>query len=494
MCFIVPVSQWQAELQQLLMVTRSTGQPGSERTRTAMHPQHELANTGGTPRGHGPDWCRSLARRLPFYYGWLVFAIVAGTNYAARPLMSVAVLSVFVLPMTQEFGWSRGLFSGAVSLGGLGAVVVSPLIGRLLDRQGARVILSVTSAVTGLCAIGLSLIHHTWTFYALYVPGRMGFASPLELAASTALSNWFTRRRALALALHSVTQGTGLAAMPFVAQLLISGWGWRQAWATLGVYTLAVGIVPAVLFMARRPEDLGLAPDSSTARRRTADATPAQSVPSQAQGQTRSEHREVHCTLREALSTRAFWVLSAFAAVGFMTQAGISLHQVSHYMHQGLQGTVAALIASTFALSQVPAGLLWSALTRRLPVRVVLALAGLAVALGAAGTALASTLVSALIAACILGSGVGGLHLLVRLVWADYYGRQYLGTIQGITLPVQVGGQAIGPIAAGFVFDATGEYYSVFVCFAALVAAGSLLVLAAVPPHRAAAPGAQVPV
>jgi OFA family oxalate/formate antiporter-like MFS transporter len=66
-----------------------------------------------------------LARRLPFYYGWTVFAIASSTSYTARPLMSVAVLAVFVVPMTEAFGWSRGLFSGAVSLGGLCAVATS---------------------------------------------------------------------------------------------------------------------------------------------------------------------------------------------------------------------------------------------------------------------------------------------------------------------------------------------------------------------------------
>jgi MFS family permease len=388
--------------------------------------------------------------------------------------------------MTQEFGWSRGLFSGAVSLGGLCAVTISPVIGRLLDRYGSSIILSVTAAVAGVCAIGLSFVRQAWAFYALYVPGRMGFASPLELSTSTAISNWFMRRRALVLALHGVTQGTGLAAMPMVAQLLITGWGWRHAWMVLGIYTLAVGIVPALLLMVRRPEDIGLEPDPMFTRHVTANPVPAQSPPGHIPASAASASHEIHFTLRQAMTTRAFWVLSAFSAVGFMTQAGVSLHQVSHYISQGLPGPIATIMASTFALAQVPAGLLWSTLTRRLAVRYVLALAGLSVALGAAGTALSSTLVSSIIAATILGSGVGGLHLLLRLTWADYYGRQHLGTIQGITLPVQIGGQACGPIIAGFVFDATGGYHHAFVFFAGIVTLGSLLVLTAVPPHKSA--------
>jgi hypothetical protein len=86
------------------------------------------------------------------------------------------------------------------------------------------------------------------------------------------------------------------------------------------------------------------------------------------------------------------------------------------------------------------------------------------------------------ISAGFLGTGVGGLHLLLRLAWADYYGRHHLGAIRGITLPIQIGGQAIGPVTAGAVFDYTGSYLPAFVFFAGAVAIGSLFVLAAIPP------------
>jgi MFS transporter, OFA family, oxalate/formate antiporter len=422
-----------------------------------------------------------LAQALPFYYGWVVFSIVLGTSYTSRPLMSVAVLSVFVVPMTEAFGWSRGLFSGAVSLGGVCAVLISPYVGRLVDKYGAGVMIGATSAVAGLCAMGLALVRQAWEFYALYVPGRMVFASPLELATTTALSNWFLRRRAMVLALLSISQGTGLAAMPMAAQWLITLSGWQIAWTMLGLYTLAAGILPALLFMARRPEDMGLeldpAPPRSEPIAASSAATSRSAVPPVA--------TEQHFTLQQAMQTRAFWVLSGFSAAGFMAQAGVSLHHVSHYINHGVPGPAAAIMASVFAFAQVPTGLMWSGLTRNMPVRVALALAGLCVALGAAGTAFSASVWNGVISASFLGTGVGGLHLLLRLAWADYYGRHHLGAIRGMTLPIQIGGQAIGPVTAGAVFDYTGTYLPAFVFFAGAVAIGSLLVLAAVPPSAA---------
>lgn len=416
-----------------------------------------------------------LARHLPFYYGWVVFTIVVGTSFTSRPLMSVAVLSVFVVPMTEAFGWSRGLFAGAVSLGGICAVFISPYTGRLVDKYGAGVMIGATSAVAGVCAMGLAAIRHALGFYALYVPGRMVFASPLELATSTAISNWFLQRRAMVLALFGMSQGIGLALMPMAAQWLITIFGWQAAWTTLGLYTLAAGVMPALFFMARRPEDMGLELDP--------DPTDTAATPSgRPSGATLQATAERHYTLEQALKTRAFWILAGFSAVGFMAQAGVSLHHVSHYINNGLYGPSAAIMASVFAFVQAPAGFMWSGLTRDIPVRWALSLAGLFVAMGAAGTAFSASVTNGVISASFLGIGVGGLHLLLRLAWADYYGRLHLGAIRGATLPVQIGGQAIGPVTAGAVFDYTGGYIGAFLFFAVVVAIGSLLILTAVPP------------
>ena len=402
--------------------------------------------------------------------------------------MAVATLSVFLKPMTGEFGWERGPFSVAVSLGGLGAVFVSPLVGRLIDRYGSGVILSATALAVGGCAMGLSLISQVWHFYGLYVPGRTAFASPLELGTTTAVNNWFIRRRSLALALLTVTQGTGLAMMPLAAQFILSGWNWRTAWLSLGIYTLAVGVLPALLLMARRPEDMGLAVDPERGEsRRLAAPIPAGAAAAAASSRPSDRPqppREVNFTVRAAMRTWAFWALAVFSGAGFMVQAGVSLHQVSHFTDKGLDGTAAALSAGVFAFCQVLGGLAWSGLTARIPLRFLLAAAAFCLSIGAFGIEASSTLTWGLPMAAILGVGVGGLHLLLRLAWAEYYGRQHLGSITGLTLPVQVGGQALGPVLAGFMYDAGGSYQLPFRIFALAVTLAGLLALTARPPRR----------
>ena len=418
-----------------------------------------------------------LAQRLPFYYGWVILVVASVPSVGARPVMAGATLSVFVVPMTDEFGWSRAQFSGAVSLGALFGLLVSPFAGRLIDRYGSGVLLSASSAVVGLCAIGLSLTSPIWSFYALYVPGRAVFSSPLELGTSTAVSNWFIRRRPMGLAYMGVIQGIGLTIFPVIAQVLIDGWGWRTAWLAVGIFTLSTGIIPMLLLMARRPEDMGLEADPEKGRRTvpTSDVAASGAPPS-------ATDTESNYTVRQALATRAFWLLAIFSVFGFVVQAGVSLHQVPHYIGQGVPTHLAALTASTFAFGQVPGGVFWSFWARRVPLRVLLSVAAATMSVGAIGTGFSSSLSTGIPMGFLLGVGVGGIHLLLRLTWADYYGRLHLGSIRGLTLPAQIGGQAIGPIIAGFMYDSTGGYETPFTAFGIIVAFAAVMVLTATPP------------
>ncbi len=430
-------------------------------------------------------WRSRLAGSLPFYYGWVIVANTVAISLSSRTIMTVAVLSVFVVPMTEELGWSRGLFSGAVSLGGLCAVVVSPFIGRWVDRYGAGVLLAASSLLTGVLAVLLAVITSPLAFYALYVPGRMIFTGPLELGIPTALSNWFIRRRPLSLAVDGAAKGLGLTIMPLVAQFLITGWNWQTAWLTLGVLSFAVGIVPPLIFIARRPEDMGIEPDPLPRNEGDGKSETSDSQP-------KSIHAagESSFTVGQALRTRALWILAIFSGAGFMVQAGVSLHQVPHYIEQGILPQYAALTASGFALAQIIAGMFWSTLARRIPLRFLLAASAFVLAAASQATSYSATPPYALLSAAAVGLGVGGLHLLVRLAWADYYGRQHLGSIRGITMSAQIGGQALGPVTSGFLFDHTGNYHMALQVFTVAATLGALLVLFAVPPKKQA----QVPV
>ena len=226
------------------------------------------------------------------------------------------------------------------------------------------------------------------------------------------------------------------------------------------------------------PEDLGLEADGGEGAARRGSASGGSGRRPQ------STTEEINFTLRQAMRTRAFWLMMVFAFAGFIVQAGVSLHQVPHFVDQGVPPSVAVWTASTFAISQVPASLFFSAMAQKTQARFVMTTSGLVVATGAITTAFASEIAVGVLGAFFLGFGVGGLHIMARLAGADYFGRLHLGSIRAWGLAAQVGGQALGPTAAGLAVDRFGTYQWAFLVFGLNLAVVSLLMLTATRPGR----------
>src|SRR5882724_2173549 len=166
---------------------------------------------------HRPFLATLLSARLSVFYGWIILGCLCCAGFS-RQGPAVATLSIFVEPLTREFGWSRNAVSGAVSLGGVLAALSSPLIGPLLDRHGSRVALCLAVLVTGFAMMLLSLTQSLLVFYLLFCTARMNWAGPFELGIYSGVSNWFVARRAFATSVATVAQLAGLVAMPLIAQ------------------------------------------------------------------------------------------------------------------------------------------------------------------------------------------------------------------------------------------------------------------------------------
>jgi sugar phosphate permease len=410
----------------------------------------------------------TFAPRVPFYYGWVVLACLCFAGFA-RQGPSVATLSIFIEPLTREFGWSRTAVSGAVSLGGLLAALVTPLIGPLLDRRGSRLVLCLAVLVNGAALLLLSLTPSLLVFYLLFCIARMNWAGPFDIGIYGALTNWFVARRAFAASIATLAQMAGLVAMPLIAQFAIVHDGWRAGWLALGAVTLVAGFVPAWLFLARRPEDLGLRPDGAAALHASSTSHPAEPAFSRAQ----------------ALRTPAFWLLMLYTVLVYPVQAGVSLHQAPHLVERSIDSTTAALIVSCFSFMSGVAALGCGFLPRRLPIRLPLALVGILLALGAFLMIDVHAAPRGYAAAALFGLGIGGMLTLLPIAWGDYFGRANFGAIRGLALSAQVIAQAGGPLLSGALRDLTGDYALSLYCFAALAVLGVAAALVARKPRAA---------
>ena len=414
----------------------------------------------------------ALAARLPFYYGWVILACVCAAGFA-RQGSSVAALSIFVEPMTREFGWSRTGISAAVSIGGVLGALVAPWIGAFLDRNGARAVLGFAVLATGIPVMLLSGTHSLAYFYLCYCTARMSFAGPYDLGIYGSIVNWFVRRRAFVTAVATVAQMSGLVAMPLLAHFAMQASGWRAAWVAVGAAVLVIGFLRVWLLHVRRPADLG----------QQADGERAPPAPAGAASHAAGDAAPAY-TRRQALASPAFWLLALFTLLVYPVQSGISLHQAPLLIERGLASAVAAGAVSTFAALSAVSGFAYGFWPRRVPQRYALALVGLSLAAATLLMRVVAAPATAYAAASLFGLGVGGLLTMLPIAWAEYFGHRSYGAIRGVALTVQVAAQAAGPVISGALRDATGDYRASLATFTVLAFAGAAAALAAAPPRR----------
>ena len=417
---------------------------------------------------------RNLVERLPFFYGWIVLACVCAAGFS-RQGPAVATLSIFVTPMSAEFGWSRTELSAAVSIGGILGALAAPLIGPVVDRSGARAVLGFAVLTTGLTLILLAFTPSLAVFYVLYCIARMNFAAPYDLAIYGSNVNWFLQRRALVTAVTTLAQMAGLVALPLLAQAVIESAGWRSAWMAIGAAVIVVGFLPTWLLHVRRPEDLGLRPDGVPAPAARAAAGPQAAHPP-------AEPPEPAFARHEALATPAFWLLALFTLLAYPVQAGVSLHQAPFLIERGLSAGVAATAVSTFAACSAASGLAFGFWPRRLSVRYALALVAALLAASSLLMLAVGDRAGAFAASAVFGCGIGGLLTMLPIAWAEFFGRGSFGAIRGVALTVQVSAQAAGPVLSALLRDATGRYDASLTTFAAMSVAALAAALLARPP------------
>ena len=415
-----------------------------------------------------------LANRTPFYYGWVILG-AAGSAMFVRNAAASLTIAVFVYPLSEELGWSRTLISGAAAAGGLAATFMSPMVGRLIDRYGARTVLTVSILL--LCAstmllrwsdITLTVMGATipWVFYIGYATGRVIFSSPVQIGAAVVVSRWFIRLRGRTNGILNMSHSVGMVLFPLIASIIIVQSGWRDAWFVLSVLVFVAALLPVAILISERPEDLGLRPDGDL------EDDSARDGDSVAQSEVAEEPE---WTAEEAKRTATLWLIALATGLLFLMQAGTNTHSAAFFQDQGLGAVIAGFGISFNAIFLGVGSVVWGIVVEKVPVRFVMAAVALVMAAASFLFTTTNTAVEALAYSAIFGFGLGGMLTVPPVAYADYYGRRSLGTIRGITEPFTTFGQAVGVMIPGIVFDyISSESYMPF-----FYAAGSVGILTA---------------
>jgi MFS family permease len=393
--------------------------------------------------------------RLPFFYGWIIVAVAfvtTGLGVNAR-----TAFSLLFPPILAEFGWERGVTAGAFSFGFLVSAILSPSLGRLMDRRGPRFVMEMG---VGLVAAGLllaPLVRQPWHLYAtLGVLVGGGSVCLSYTGQSLYLPNWFVRRRGLAMSLAFAGVGVGSIILLPSIQVIIGRAGWRTACVVMGLLVLAV-LAPLNLLLKRRPEDLGLAPDGDPGSAGGA-AGPAANVVDAA-------WVAVDWTLARAMRTTRFWWIAVGFLCGLFAWYAVQVHQTKYLVEVGFSPTHAAWALGFVSLAGIPGQIVLGHVSDRIGREWVWTAGNLGFVLCYLALLLLRDYPTpALLYFMVLTQGALGYGLtsVIGAIPAEIFQGRHYGVIFGMLMLAAIGGGAAGPWVAGALYDATGSYAPAF--------------------------------
>jgi len=377
-----------------------------------------------------------------------------------------------VAVLQDERGWSKTALSGAAALQQMEAAILGPILGWFMDRFGPQGMIRAGIVIFGAGLMLLSRCDTLPTFYAAFLVVALGSSLCGFFPVNVALINWFERWRARALSSMSIGLALGGVSVPLVAWSL-QAFGWRATAFSSGVIAIVAGL-PLAMVIRRRPEDHG----------ETVDGVPHEEIPS----------RDIHLdtptatrdfTAHEAIRTRAFWLLSLGHGFSLLVVSAVVVHSITH-MSEGLGYTVAqaALVYTLLTVSQIGGVAIGWLIGDRFEKRLICAVCMLMHMAGLLLLTYASSLAMVLAFAILHGAAWGLRGPFMQAIRADYFGRSAIGMILGLSFMIIVIGQVGGPMIAGILADATGNYRAGFTILALLAGLGSLFFVLARRPAR----------
>ncbi len=401
------------------------------------------------------------------FYGWRI----VGAGSAIQVLQSVFVLQGFgayVAVLTEERGWSKTSLSGAAAMQSAESVLIGPILGWFMDRFGPQGMVRVGIVILGIGFLLLSQIETLLGFYGAFVVIAIGGSMSGFFPLNVAVIQWFEKYRARALAMLALGIAVGGMLLPALAWS-IQSYGWRATAFGSGLICIFAGL-PLAWVVRRRPEDLGLTVDGLI----KVSAAEIQEAP--------APRREF--SAREAVRTRAFWMVSLGHACAMMAVYVVTVHAITH-LKQGLGYTLAeaSFVITLMTVGQGAGVFIGGAIGDRFEKRYLAALCNLMHGAGLLMLTYAGGAAMVLAFAVLHGVAWGMRGPLMQAIRADYFGRRAIGLILGLSSMIVVSGHIIGPMVAGALADWTGDYRAGFTVIAALVCLGSLFFVMAKSPR-----------
>jgi sugar phosphate permease len=392
----------------------------------------------------------ALARRLPFHYGWVVLAASIASNAISGGSIFWAV-AIYVPATADEFGVGRSWVVAAFMVGQTVFALVGPIVGRTIDRRGARDIMRAGVVLMPLALLATSQSQEVWQFFLGWLVVSLIRPTVMPIPLNWTLTRWFEgRRRQTALGLVTVGFGLGGALMLPIYDAVASASGWRTVMILSAVLIAVIHGAVVFVIVRDRPAEMGLRPVVNADERRADD------VP---------EAVEWGFTASEALRAPAFWLMSIGLMLFFMGQGSVTTLALDFFDTRGIAWGATALAASALlrTVARVPLGLAMGSISSVYLLAVAVAMSqGIAVGALLVNGATVGVLV------WVVFWGIGGAFapMLEPLMVTKAFGVRNYGAVAGITQMVAFGGQLFGTIGGAVLFDITGSYEIPYTAYA----------------------------
>lgn len=417
-------------------------------------------------------------RQPRFFYGWIIVAVSFITLFLV--VGSRFSLGVFYVALMEEFHWSRANTAGVFALMLVVHAVFSLGVGKLFDRIGPRRLFPLGALVTAIGFAACSQINAIWQLYVF-----LGFVSALGITAlafvphMALVSTWFKRQRGLATGIAYSGIGGGVLILAPYIQTLISNSGWRLTFVILASAIVVIVIPLTAIFHRHRPQDIGLAPDGDPLSETQGTNESIASCPN-----TSINH---DWSVMQAIRTRTFWFLVGTGLSMGLLLNTLMVHQMAHVLDIGFSKTIGALVLGLVGALRSFGGMIFGGLSDRLGreytymLGTIISVVGLILLM----TLHAPTQTGQLYAFAVLyGLGHGGLGPIYASSTADLFPGRALGTIMGCLEAAYGIGGALGTFTAGYMYDLTGHYQTLFTMVIAATIISCLCLWLAGPRHR----------
>jgi len=394
------------------------------------------------------------------FYGYWVLAacyLLTFLNAGCGPIS----FSFFITSLEKSLGWSRTEIMTAFTLFFIFTAVGAPFAGRMVHHYGARKVVSAGVLLASLGYILLSRTSALWHFYIGYSLVGIGFSSTGQVITTLVVSNWFVRRRGMAVGAISMGPGTaGLVFTPLVIIYLLPNFGWSSTYLIYAVITAGLGIPLAAIVLRTDPADIGQLPDGKAAKTTDGDAA-------------RFPTNE-GVSFKKALASPSFWLIG-FAVMFVSTHMGIMQSLIPHLEDLNFSTGIAASAMSIVAVTSALGPLVFGWLSDRIKVKPAALIAVFLLTIAAVIlTQINADTSPGLIwvFSVILGTGVGGWMPGMSLLTSTNFGLLAYGTIFGALNTFQSIGAALAPVFMGYIYDSRGTFALAFIIIAVLVALG----------------------